>query len=160
MQTPLGRLWLLLLFIVAHPAQAGEITSVTPQADGSYRISAKATHKFTRNTRKLKDEAQAAAAAFCAKEGKQLKVLSVIEDKNQYLVGDFAQITLTFRALTGNDPELAPAAAPAAAAVAPPKPMTADELQAELTKLDDMRKKGLITDAEFEALKQKVLSRF
>jgi hypothetical protein len=160
MQPRLRPLSLLLVFLAANFAWAGETSPVVPVGDGSYRITVKATHKFTRNTRKLKDEAQAAAAAFCAKEGKQLKVLSVIEDKNQYLVGDFAQITLTFRALTGNDPELAPAAAPAAAAVAPPKPMTADELQAELTKLDDMRKKGLITDAEFEALKQKVLSRF
>ena len=59
-----------------------------------------------------------------------------------------------------NDPELAPAPAPAAAAVAAPKPMTTDELQTELIKLDDMRKKGLLNDAEFESLKQKILSRF
>jgi hypothetical protein len=72
--------------------------------------------------------------------------------------GIFAQTTLTFRALAANDPELAPVAP--AATVAAPKPMTTDELQAELTKLDDLRKKGLLTDAEFDALKQKILSRF
>ena len=33
------------------------------------------------------------------------------------------------------------------------------DLYTELTKLDDLRKKGLITDAEFESEKQKLLSR-
>lgn len=33
------------------------------------------------------------------------------------------------------------------------------DLYAELTKLDDLRKKGIITDAEFEALKKKLLDK-
>ncbi|RXK56930.1 SHOCT domain-containing protein [Oleiharenicola lentus] len=86
-----------------------------------------------------------------------MKVVSVQEDKNQYLVGEFAQVTLRFKALAPGDAELTPG--PTAAPV-PPKPMTTDELGAELTKLDALRKQGLLTDAEFDALKQKLLNRF
>jgi hypothetical protein len=72
-----------------------------------------------------------------------------------YLMGDFARVTLTFKALD------AAAMEPAATAVPPaPKHLTTDELEAELTKLDAMRKKGLLSDAEFDALKQKLLSRY
>lgn len=156
MKAPLGRFCLLLCFFTATVMRAGEVTPVSLLEDGSYRVTVKATHKFTRNTGKLKDEALAAATQFCTKDGKQLKVLSVIEDKNQYLVGDFAQVTLTFRALAAG--ELEPA--PVTAAPPAPKPMSTDELGAELTKLNDLRKQGLLSDAEFEALKQKLLNRF
>lgn len=157
MKSQLRRLGLLFLFLAVTSAWAANILPVTPAADGTYSITAKATHKFTRNTEKLTEQAMKAAEKFCAKDGKTLKVLSVKEDKKQYLVGDFAQITLTFKALAAGDAELAPATA-AAPAIA--KPMTTDELGAELTKLDDLRKKGLLTDGEFETLKQKLLSRF
>jgi hypothetical protein len=38
-------------------------------------------------------------------------------------------------------------------------PDTADLLSSELTKLDDLRKKGLLTDDEFTAAKKKLLDR-
>jgi len=167
MQLHLRRLCVLFLFCTAGLAWAADVLPVVAAGDGSYRVVAKATHKFTRNTKKLTDAAMAAATQFCEKEGKQLKVVSVSENKSNYLVGDFAQITLTFQALGANDPALAapagtptPARAMAAAAAPAPTPMTTDQLQSELTKLDDMRKKGLLTDTEFDALKQKILSRF
>lgn len=157
MKSQSRRLGLLFLFLAVNSAWAANILPVTPAGDGTYRITAKATHKFTRNTDKLKEQAMKAAGEFCAKEGKTLKVLSVQEDKKQYLVGDFAQITLTFKALAAGEAELA-----TATSVAPgvAKPMSTDELAAELTKLDDLRRKGLLTDAEFDALKQKLLNRF
>lgn len=158
MKLPRFRLYFLLLLLLATAklAWAANILPIMPANDGTYHVTVKAQHKFTRNTDKLKDEAMAAATEFCAKEGKQLKIVSVTEDKSQYLVGRFAEVTLTFKALAPGDPELAPATTVAPA----PRPMTTDELQTELTKLDELRKKGLLTDAEFDALKQKVLSRF
>ena len=36
--------------------------------------------------------------------------------------------------------------------------LTTDELYSELVKLDDLRKKGILTDEEFQAEKKKLLS--
>ncbi|MDQ5977836.1 MAG: hypothetical protein QG602_808 [Verrucomicrobiota bacterium] len=153
------RRWFLVLAagVLVNLGLAAEVSPVAAARDGSFRITAKATHKFTRNTDKLKDQAMAAATEFCSKEGKMLKVLNVEEDRPQYLVGRFPSVTLTFKALAATEAELAPVAT---AAQATPKPMTTDELATELTRLDELRKKGLLNDAEFEALKQKLLSRF
>jgi len=156
MKSPLRLAGLLCLFMAVNSGWAANVLPVTSAGDGTYSVTAKATHKFTRNTDKLKEQAMQAAEEFCAKDGKSLKVLSVKEDKKQYLVGVFASVTLTFKALAAGDAEAAPAPATTPAA----KTMTTDELAAELTKLDDLRKKGLLTDAEFDALKQKLLNRF
>ena len=157
MKSPLRLAGLLFFFLTVNSGWAANVLPVTSAADGTYSVTAKATHKFTRNTDKLKEQAMQAAEEFCAKDGKSLKVLSVKEDKKQYLVGDFASVTLTFKALAAGEAEAAPAPAATPAAA---KTMTTDELAAELTKLDDLRKKGLLSDAEFDALKQKLLNRF
>jgi hypothetical protein len=64
-------------------------------------------------------------------------------------------------------PAAAPAPAPApvaqspapAAAVAPALPITGNDLYSELLKLDDLRKRGILTEDEFQAEKKKVLNR-
>ncbi len=153
------RRWLLILVaaVLTNLGWAATVLPITAADDGGYHVTVKATHKFTRNTDKLKEQAMKVAADFCAKDGKTLKVVSWKEDKKQYLVGDFAQVTLAFQALAPGDAAPAPASS---AAPVPSKPLTTDELGAELTKLDALRKQGLLTDAEFEMLKQKLLSRF
>lgn len=157
MKAPGRRLLVLAACVLVNSGWTAEVSPVAVTRDGAFKITAKATHKFTRNTDKLKDQALAAATEFCSKEGKTLKVLHVEEDRPQYLVGRFPSVTLSFKALSPGDAELAPAQS---AVPVPPKPMTTDELGAELTKLDALRKQGLLTDAEFDALKQKLLSRF
>ncbi|HVT71620.1 MAG TPA: SHOCT domain-containing protein [Lacunisphaera sp.] len=160
---PIGVLFFLLF---ATSVWSSEISPVTSLGDNTYTLTVKASTKFTRNTTKLKDQGIEAAKDFCAKQGKQFKLVSADEDKQMYLVGPMAKVVLTFKALNSGDPELAAApglvATPAMAPAAPPPPprITTDELHDELTKLDDLRKKGLLTDAEFDALKQKLLSRF
>jgi hypothetical protein len=61
-------------------------------------------------------------------------------------------------------PVPAPAPAPAPAPVAPaapaaPAPMSADDVQASLVRLGEMRDKGLITPAEYDAKKAELLDR-
>lgn len=144
--------------LAANCAWAGDIPQVVPLGNNTYRLTVKATHKFTRNTQKLKDRAREEAAQFCAKEGKQLKVVSFTEDKSFYLVGDFAQVTLTFQTLSPGDPQLvAPAEAPGKPAVT--SGLTTEALYADLLRLDDLHKKGILTDAEFDEEKKKVLAR-
>ena len=153
----LGRSFLMFVaMLAANCAWAGDTPPVVPVGDNTYSITVKGTHKFTRNTEKLKDQALEVARQFCAKTGKQLKVVAVKEDKSMYLVGGFAQTTLTFKALSQGDPELV------VAAEEHPKPLpaiNADILTSELTKLDDLRKKGLLTNEEFTAAKKKLLDR-
>ncbi|HEY1847570.1 MAG TPA: SHOCT domain-containing protein [Opitutaceae bacterium] len=53
----------------------------------------------------------------------------------------------------------APPPAVAASPAAPPAQLSTDELYAELVKLDDLRKKNILTDEEFQAQKKKLLDR-
>ena len=156
---------LLVAIILGLAAGQAEAESTSPTIENlgnnTYRVSASATHKFTRNTAKLTEEATAAASAFCAKLGKQLKIVSMEENKSFYGVGEMARATLTFKALDLADPELASSATPVggAAQVASASPLTNEALYADLLRLDDLHKKGILTDEEFAAEKKKVLDR-
>lgn len=151
--------------IAAGLAWASEAPEVVNLGDGTYSVTVAATHKFTRNTAKLKVTATAAATDYCAKLGKQAQILSVDEKKSFYGVGDMARTTVVFKpvdAATAGAPaapaypaSYSPATAPAPA----PAPMTNEALYADLLRLDDLRKKGILTEEEFAAEKQKVLAR-
>lgn len=155
----LGRFCCLMTaLLAAGGAWAGNVSPIAALDGNTYSLTVQANNKFTRNTNKLKDEAVAAATDYCTKAGKQLKVVSVKEDKSQYLVGPYAQVTLTFKALGPDDPELA-APAVASAMPAAPAPLTTDELYSSLLKLDELHKKGILTDEEFAAEKKKLLAR-
>ena len=134
---------------------------VVPLGNNTYSITRSATNGFTRDTDVLKAQAQEDAAAFCASKGKQLKVISLTQEKPLPTTG-FVKAKLVFQALDAGAPELtggAPAVpAPFVATAEPPVP-SVDVLVTELTKLDDLRKKGILTDDEFAAEKKKVLSR-
>jgi hypothetical protein len=159
MITPWRRLLLLGLLASASAAWAVTVVPIVPAGDGTFRVTVRADHKFTRNTAKLKDQAMAAAKEFCASQGKALEVVSVQEDKSQYLIGRFAEVTLVFQATAPGEANRAAGGTARAAAPAQPS-LTTDELAAELTKLDELRQKGLLTEAEFATLKQKLLSRY
>lgn len=150
---------------LAAAESAPSSPAVENLGNNTYRVTARASHKFTRNTEKLRAEATAAASSFCAARGKQLKIVKVDESKSFYGVGDMARATVTFKALDLSDPELAgtvPAGAggaPASFASAPSAPPSNEALYADLLRLDDLRKKGILTEEEFTAEKRKVLER-
>ena len=134
----------------ASAAQAApQVASI---GNNTYTITREANSVFSRNIKKLKSEAMDDAAKFCASRGKQLKVLSIAEDPSIFMLG-FINVKVTFKALDAGDPELlAPIEAVGQSA---PK----DDFYSELIKLDDLRKKGILTDEEFAAQKKKILSR-
>jgi putative hemolysin len=160
---PLRRLLATIVLGLAVSQAAAESTAPTVEnlGNSTYRVSASATHKFTRNTARLKENASAAASEFCAKQGKQLKIVKVEETKSFYGVGDMARATLTFKALDLTDPELAASAnsAGTAANASSAASLTNEALYADLLRLDDLRKKGILTDDEFAAEKKKILER-
>jgi hypothetical protein len=132
---------------------------VVPLGNDTYSITRQAKTAFNRNIEKLKADVSDAAAKFCEAQGKQLKVISLTEDLPMFSLG-YAKAKIVFKALNPGDPGLTSDTASAAPAVAPvEKPLSTDDLYAALVKLDDLRKKGILTDDEFQAEKKKVLSR-
>jgi hypothetical protein len=146
-----------LVVLSASPVRAQTVSKIEPLGDNTYTLTVGATNKFTRNTEKLKAAGIEAATAFCAREGRVFKLVSAAEKKSMYLVGDMAATTITFKALASGDPELA--ASYPIPSTQPVSTSATDALYSDLLKLDELRKKGLLTDAEFEVEKKKVLNR-
>ena len=101
-------------------------------------------------------------------------MIAITEAKPPYVLANFPKAEVVFKALNADDPELKTETAidpsgiqlkvgerPAARAAINinGKQATASDPYDALSKLDELRKKGVLTDAEFEAEKKKVLSR-
>lgn len=111
------------------------------------RVTCTGTNKFSRSTEKLKAAAVEEATRYCAQRNKQLKIVNTEEHKGAYLVGSFPSVTLVFKAVDTAEMDVAPEAG------------RSDDLYTSLVKLDDLRKKGILTDEEFQSEKKKVLNR-
>ena len=114
-----------------------------------------------------KAEAFQEASQYCAKLGKSLQVISTHEASPPYILGNFPKAEIQFMCLDAKDAELnRPKLRKEADTVIEIKKdiRTKDEsvkpndVYTELIKLDDLRKKGIISEAEFEVQKKKLLS--
>ena len=134
--------------------------------DGNtFAITRTATTGFDRDVEKFVQDAKDEAAKYCAAKGKTLKIISVSSDKPLYGFG-YSSAKVIFKALDAGDaaltaPEPAPALASAGAApvITGLLPTYAGDFYSELLKLDDLRKRGILTDKEFEQEKKKLLKR-
>ena len=142
------------LFSSVVPAHASRPSVPPPKVvqenDGTYSVDCESNNRFARDTSKLKTQAMEIATKFCTAQGKQLKVVSLTDEKPFY-GADFIKARLVFKALAPGDSELT---APAAV-----KPDDSGDMYTQLIKLDDLHKKGILTDAEFKAEKKKILDR-
>lgn len=120
---------------------------------------------------KLKTETIREANAFAESKGKVAIPVSLINHP-MGVFGDWASVEYQFKVVDKNDPEaLRTALIPRADIVIEKnEKISADirtkdttdkqpDFYTEITKLDDLRKKGLLTDLEFEREKQKLLNR-
>jgi hypothetical protein len=155
---------LLAVTLAGRASAHDDVGPAVQKGQNTYTITATASSAFMTDTDKLKDEANAAAVQYCADHGKVLKVISLTSKSPHFSLG-YCTGTVRFMALDAGDPALLPPPAPSSAAApetyaapAAPRSLSTDELVAELTKLDDLRKKGILTDDEFQAEKKKVLS--
>jgi Short C-terminal domain len=148
-------------------ASSGLASSAPPvpvsMGNNTWSITVEASNAFHRDVDKLKSDATDAANKFCADQGKQMKLISLEGKLPMFSLG-YARAKIVFKALSPGDPDLtAPVYAPGAPApvYAPvaERHLTTDELYNELVKLDDLRKKGILTDDEFQAEKKKLLNR-
>jgi len=99
--------------------------------------------------------------------GKSLQVINTYEASPPYVLANFPKAEIQFMCLDAKDPELNRPKLKKEADIAieikqdirtkgePGKPK---DVYTELLKLDDLRKKGIISEAEFEEQKRKLLS--
>lgn len=149
------------LGLAAFAAGASSKSSLVTLGDNTFQITRKATTAFNRDIDTLKAEAQDDAEKYCASHGKQLKVVSLTAKKPLMTLG-YSEAKIVFKALDAGDPELsapAPGMPAAAVAPAPVNEHLSGDLYNDLLKLDDLRKRGILTEEEFQAEKKKVLSR-
>ncbi len=140
--------------------------AATPMGNNTFSITRQAKTTFDRDVEKFKSEVQQDATSYCQSQHKQLKVLAVTSERPFYSLG-FTSATIVFKALDADSPELAAPVEPAlpakSAGEAPPPSALATapsgDLYTDLLKLDDLRKRGILTDKEFELEKKKLLKR-
>ena len=137
-------------------ASAPVPAQVVPMGDSTFSITQTAKSAFTRDTDKMRADLQDEAAKYCAAQGKQLKVLDLTSSKPFFSTG-YASAKIVFKALSAAELEQQ-ASAPSVTTNTERSSGTGD-LYADLLKLDDLRKKGILTDDEFQAEKKKVLAR-
>lgn len=128
---------LLMLFV---GCQSSGIVQVSPD---TYKVSRKSAGGIFTDTAKLRDEVIQEANSFAASKGKV--AVQVSTHSEHPIVGGLPSFEYEFKLV---DRGLVESSASG----------KRGDLYGELTKLDDLRKKSIITDAEFEAQKQKLLN--
>ncbi|MEO6005865.1 MAG: SHOCT domain-containing protein [Opitutus sp.] len=141
------------LALLACGAKSALIDPVVPLGENTFSITRQASSGFSRDTEQLKADVREEATAYCAAQGKQLKIESLTAKKPMFALG-YASAKIVFKALDPNAPELV-AAAPAASE----KPTSTGGLYNDLLKLDELRKRGILNEEEFQSEKKKVLNR-
>ena len=157
-----------IIFIASVVFLAGCATTsgVAPLGEDTFLISRNGAG-FWSSTAQIKAEALKDADTFCTEKGKKLQTVRTAQHEASGRPGDFPGAEVQFMCLNANDPELnRPKLRKEANSVIEIKQdihtkdesIKAKDVYAELIKLDDLRKKGIITEAEFDAQKKKLLS--
>lgn len=132
----------------------------------TYMVSRQAATGFS-GSGTLKAEAFQEATTYCESQSKSLQVVSTHEAMPPYILANFPKAEIQFMCLSPNDIELSrPKLKKEADTVIevkrdrPIKPETGvkNDLYSELLKLDDLKKRGILSEAEFDAQKKKLLS--
>jgi Short C-terminal domain len=160
----------LLPILLSALITAGCATSeIIPMGTDTYMISQTSAGGVFTNMSALKSEVIKRANAFAESKGKV--AIPLASNTTPPAPGQMPNFEYQFRLVDKNDPRATGAAlvprpdmvvenninVPPSSGGAKDEPKSKD-LYAELVKLDDLRKRGIITDEEFEAQKQRLLS--
>lgn len=149
----------LALIATAGLAACSTTTGVVPMGQDTFMVSASEKGPGYYSGSQVKAKAFAEATQFCESKGKKLQVVNTDQHDTRPFV--FASAEVQFMCLNAGDSELGRPklqARPDKVVEVRQEGNGADPY-ADLIKLDDLRKRGIITDAEFEAKKKVVLAK-
>ena len=153
----------LILLLVGCASNSG----VTSIGKDTYMVSRQAATGFS-GSGNLKAEAFREASEHCERMGKSLQVVSTHEATPPYVFGNFPKAEVQYMCLASGDVDLnRPKLKKVADTTIEVKsetriktePAMSSDYYAELVKLDDLRKRGIITDVEFDTQKKKLLGK-
>jgi len=153
---------LTVLFVLGCASNSG----VVPIGRDTFVVSRQASTGFS-GLGTLKTEAFEEASEYCEELGKSLQVVSASESKPPYVLGNFPKAEVQFMCLDAQDAELSrPKSIKEADSTIEVKKdirikdesAKPNSIYSRLVELDDLRKRGILTDAEFDVQKQKLLS--
>lgn len=96
----------------------------------------------------IREDAEKRAKEYCEQLGKQMLILGEQTSGSVMIPGNFPRIEICFACIEKIKTESLQ------------KQEQYIDLFTELSKLDELRKKGLLTDSEFEVLKKKLLDKY
>lgn len=155
------------LLVISSFASAAEPEIIKLSPD-TYMISKEDHGGIFGNAQKMKAKIIKQANAFAESQGKVAVPISA-KEKPMGVLGQWAAFEYQFRVVSKDDPEahrtqmahnpniVIQKADPDAALVSANKPQEKD-IYNELIKLDDLHKRGILTDAEFQTQKRKLLN--
>ena len=141
-------------------------SGVVPIGKDTFMVSRQAATGFS-GSGTLKAEAFQEASEYCQNIGKSLQVVNTYEAAPPYILANFPKAEIQFMCLDQKDVELnRPKLKKEADTVIEIKnkvttkdePIKSNNTYTELIKLDDLRKKGIITETEFNEQKRKLLT--
>ena len=131
----------------------------------TYMVSRQAATGFS-GSGNLKSKALQEAKEFCEKQGKNMKILSTSESKPPYVFGNFPKAEVQFMCLDAGNPllketniERSPDVIFKNESVIKTENNNQQDLYAELVKLDDLRKKNILSEKEFLIQKKLLLDK-
>jgi hypothetical protein len=146
-------------------------TGIVKIGKDTYMVSRQAATGFS-GSGDLKAKCIEEARQFCEKQGKELQVISTWEASPPYILANFPKAEIQFMCLDINDPRFKPPQLEKSPDMVIKKDetikadvnirtkdanATSTDLYTELMKLDDLRKKNILTEEEFQAQKKRLL---
>lgn len=125
----------------SHFSEETDLTGTDVPKKDIYRVFHQAATGFV-PIQSVREDAEKRATEFCNRQGKEMRVLG---EQSASSWPNFPKIEICFACLEKK-------------ATAKPAQEVSKDLYTEIMKLEDLRKKGLLTDAEFEAQKKKLLN--
>jgi len=153
------RKWLFLVLCLGLVGCASN-SGVIPMGQDTYMVSCQAATGFS-GSGDLKARALQEASQFCTKQGKKLQVISTHESRPPYIFANFPKAEVQFMCLDVNDPKLQCSALGKSSdgVIQAKEGVAKPDLYTELIKLEDLRKKNILTEEEFQSQKKLLLDK-
>lgn len=141
--------FLLTVLLVGCASNSG----VVPIGDDMFMVSRQAATGFS-GLGTLKADALQEANQYCVAQNKMAQVISATEAEPPFILGNFPKADVQFRCV---DAALKHSDDISADSKSTDQPEDRNDVYGQIEMLDDLRDRGILTDAEFDAEKKKLL---